>query len=133
MYSPSRSAVDEPHALSDASVARLVDELRVDRVLVRFASAQWRSRLPVASADGIRNRCPADPCPVSPLPRKVAGGDDDMHLDAVGHRVEPQDRIGLPVAAGILPMSKVTASYNVHSSIASIAPSIWLISPSDDH
>jgi len=73
----------------------------------------------------------AGPCPVFTAPQEgLAGAIDDMHLDAVGYRVEPQDRIGLQSTLVIRVSSKVTASYNVQLMDCTIAPSIWLISPS---
>ena len=64
-------------------------------------SGKFRSRFPVALAMAFAIDAAAGPCPVSPLPRNGWPGPvDDVNLDAFGHRIETQDRIGLPVDAG---------------------------------
>jgi long-chain acyl-CoA synthetase len=76
--------------------------LCVDRVLDPFSRQR---QIAQAFAGGIRNRICDRGCG-RPLPgfaaaeERLAGAIDDVDLDAVGHRVEAQDRIGLPVDAG---------------------------------
>ena len=66
------------------------------------ASAAGRARADRWRWNGVGDRAAAGPCPVSPVPRNGRPGRlMTWTSSTLGNRIEAQDRIGLPVGAGM--------------------------------
>ncbi len=88
-------------AISRSAVPRTSDDTR--RSLLDALARQRQVAQPLSRGvgDGVCNRCRRRSLPgFAAAEERQAGPVDDVDLDAVRHRIETQDRIGLPVDAG---------------------------------